>query len=119
MEGGSGKKMKMLFCQVDDCRADLSCAKDYHRRHKVCEIHSKANKALVANEMQRFCQQCSREAELLDPEIANCENAKDVMVQFLRIGVACAEANPGTELNEINKLEANRETMRKCGNGYT
>ncbi|GAB2262786.1 hypothetical protein Droror1_Dr00003783 [Drosera rotundifolia] len=60
MEGGSGKKIKMLFCQVDDCRADLSCAKDYHRRHKVCEIHSKANKALVVNEMQRFCQQCSR-----------------------------------------------------------
>ncbi|XP_062191604.1 squamosa promoter-binding-like protein 15 isoform X2 [Phragmites australis] len=47
-------------CQVDDCRADLTSAKDYHRRHKVCEIHSKTTKALVANQMQRFCQQCSR-----------------------------------------------------------
>ncbi|GAB2220027.1 hypothetical protein Drorol1_Dr00007669 [Drosera rotundifolia] len=36
----------------------------------------------------------NREAKLLDPEIANCENAKDAMVQFLRIGVTCAEANP-------------------------
>ena len=47
-------------CQVEDCRADLSSAKDYHRRHKVCEVHSKASKALVGNIMQRFCQQCSR-----------------------------------------------------------
>ncbi|GAB2223528.1 hypothetical protein Droror1_Dr00017669 [Drosera rotundifolia] len=37
----------------------------------------------------------NREAELLDPKITNCENAKDAMVQFLRIGVACAEANLG------------------------
>uniref|UniRef100_A0A0A8YWU6 SBP-type domain-containing protein n=1 Tax=Arundo donax TaxID=35708 RepID=A0A0A8YWU6_ARUDO len=48
------------MCQVDDCRADLTSAKDYHRRHKVCEIHSKTTKVLVANQMQRFCQQCSR-----------------------------------------------------------
>ncbi|XP_072977182.1 squamosa promoter-binding-like protein 15 [Typha angustifolia] len=48
------------MCQVDDCKADLSSAKDYHRRHKVCEIHSKTTKALVGKQMQRFCQQCSR-----------------------------------------------------------
>ncbi|KAJ6429558.1 hypothetical protein OIU84_021040 [Salix udensis] len=48
------------LCQVEDCRADLSNAKDYHRRHKVCDAHSKASKALVGNVMQRFCQQCSR-----------------------------------------------------------
>ncbi|RWV88353.1 hypothetical protein GW17_00049570 [Ensete ventricosum] len=48
------------ICQVDDCKADLSSAKDYHRRHKVCEVHSKTAKALVGKQMQRFCQQCSR-----------------------------------------------------------
>lgn len=65
--GKSGKKTKLdgtssnhPICQVEDCRADLSKAKDYHRRHKVCEMHSKASKALVGNVMQRFCQQCSR-----------------------------------------------------------
>eukprot|EP00250_Pteridium_aquilinum_P022654 c25511_g1_i1 orf=79-3486(-) len=47
-------------CQVDNCTADLQNAKDYHRRHKVCEFHAKAPKALVASLMQRFCQQCSR-----------------------------------------------------------
>ncbi|XP_010477355.1 PREDICTED: squamosa promoter-binding-like protein 14 isoform X1 [Camelina sativa] len=48
------------MCQVDNCTEDLSHAKDYHRRHKVCEVHSKATKALVGKQMQRFCQQCSR-----------------------------------------------------------
>lgn len=69
MEGEvkSGKKTKLIgatpnraVCQVEDCRADLGNAKDYHRRHKVCDMHSKASKALVGNVMQRFCQQCSR-----------------------------------------------------------
>ncbi|CAK9160705.1 unnamed protein product [Ilex paraguariensis] len=66
-EGKSGKKTKVVgptsssvICQVEDCRADLSNAKDYHRRHKVCDMHSKATGALVGNVMQRFCQQCSR-----------------------------------------------------------
>lgn len=48
------------MCQVDDCKGDLSNAKDYHRRHKVCEVHSKTTKAMVGKQMQRFCQQCSR-----------------------------------------------------------
>ncbi|KAG2313440.1 hypothetical protein Bca4012_027996 [Brassica carinata] len=47
-------------CQVDNCMEDLSVAKDYHRRHKVCEVHSKATKGIVMKQMQRFCQQCSR-----------------------------------------------------------
>ncbi|KAL4579205.1 hypothetical protein LXL04_015343 [Taraxacum kok-saghyz] len=65
-EGKSGKKTKIAgssnraVCQVDDCQTDLTGAKDYHRRHKVCNFHSKATKALVANVLQRFCQQCSR-----------------------------------------------------------
>ncbi|KAG9158131.1 hypothetical protein Leryth_000290 [Lithospermum erythrorhizon] len=54
------------MCQVDDCREDLSRAKDYHRRHKVCEAHSKSTKAMVGNQMQRFCQQCSRFHPLLE-----------------------------------------------------
>lgn len=55
---GSGGNYPM--CQVDNCIEDLSKSKDYHRRHKVCEFHSKATKALVSKQMQRFCQQCSR-----------------------------------------------------------
>ncbi|XP_039026598.1 squamosa promoter-binding-like protein 14 [Hibiscus syriacus] len=57
---GSPGSTHYPMCQVDNCKEDLSNAKDYHRRHKVCEIHSKATKALVEKQMQRFCQQCSR-----------------------------------------------------------
>lgn len=47
-------------CQVDNCNADLSAAKQYHKRHKVCENHSKAHSVLISELQQRFCQQCSR-----------------------------------------------------------
>ncbi|KAL5576713.1 hypothetical protein UlMin_018412 [Ulmus minor] len=47
-------------CQADNCNADLTEAKHYHRRHKICEFHAKASVVLVAGIQQRFCQQCSR-----------------------------------------------------------
>ncbi|GMH21656.1 hypothetical protein Nepgr_023498 [Nepenthes gracilis] len=47
-------------CQAQGCNADLSHAKHYHRRHKVCEFHSKASTVIAAGLTQRFCQQCSR-----------------------------------------------------------
>uniref|UniRef100_A0ACD5XZZ3 Uncharacterized protein n=1 Tax=Avena sativa TaxID=4498 RepID=A0ACD5XZZ3_AVESA len=47
-------------CAVDGCKADLSRCRDYHRRHKVCEAHSKTPLVLVAGREMRFCQQCSR-----------------------------------------------------------
>lgn len=47
-------------CQAERCGADLTDAKRYHRRHRVCEFHSKAPVVMVAGLRQRFCQQCSR-----------------------------------------------------------
>ncbi|KAJ8556385.1 hypothetical protein K7X08_029776 [Anisodus acutangulus] len=47
-------------CQAEGCNADLTHAKHYHRRHKVCELHSKASTVIAAGLTQRFCQQCSR-----------------------------------------------------------
>lgn len=60
VRSGSPGTTTYPMCQVDNCKEDLSNAKDYHRRHKVCEVHSKSTKALVGKQMQRFCQQCSR-----------------------------------------------------------
>nr|AQQ11867.1 squamosa-promoter binding protein-like protein [Phyllostachys edulis] len=48
------------YCQVEGCKIDLSSVKDYHRKHRVCEAHSKAPKVVVAGLERRFCQQCSR-----------------------------------------------------------
>ncbi|KAL3751912.1 hypothetical protein ACJRO7_012699 [Eucalyptus globulus] len=47
-------------CQVEGCNLDLSSAKDYHRKHRVCESHSKCPKVIVSGIERRFCQQCSR-----------------------------------------------------------
>ncbi|PIM98823.1 hypothetical protein CDL12_28691 [Handroanthus impetiginosus] len=56
---GSWNSQKPL-CQVYGCKKDLSSSKDYHKRHKVCEVHSKTAKVIVNGIEQRFCQQCSR-----------------------------------------------------------
>lgn len=47
-------------CQVEGCNLDLSSAKDYHRKHRICESHSKSPKVTVSGMERRFCQQCSR-----------------------------------------------------------
>lgn len=47
-------------CQVEDCNLDLSSAKDYHRKHRICESHSKNPKVIVRGQERRFCQQCSK-----------------------------------------------------------
>ncbi|KAJ8774540.1 hypothetical protein K2173_016986 [Erythroxylum novogranatense] len=53
------------FCQVYCCNKDLSSSKDYHKRHKVCEAHSKTPVVVVNGIEQRFCQQCSRSTSFL------------------------------------------------------
>ncbi|XP_050217085.1 squamosa promoter-binding-like protein 3 [Mercurialis annua] len=64
--GGGGGGTSAVGCQVERCGADLSDAKKYHRRHKVCEVHAKAAAVAVAGLRQRFCQQCSRFHELAE-----------------------------------------------------
>ncbi|KAK7328488.1 hypothetical protein VNO77_22597 [Canavalia gladiata] len=56
----SGVHSQTACCQVYGCNKDLSACKDYHKRHKVCEVHSKTSKVIVNGIEQRFCQQCSR-----------------------------------------------------------
>uniref|UniRef100_M1ATC1 Promoter-binding protein SPL9 n=1 Tax=Solanum tuberosum TaxID=4113 RepID=M1ATC1_SOLTU len=53
-------------CQVEGCQADLSDAKAYYSRHKVCGMHSKSPTVVVAGLEQRFCQQCSRFHQLTE-----------------------------------------------------
>ncbi|KAK6160418.1 hypothetical protein DH2020_003799 [Rehmannia glutinosa] len=68
---GSSKRAKapgnqVVHCLVDGCNADLSLCRDYHRRHKVCEVHSKTAKVSIGGREQRFCQQCSRFHSLVE-----------------------------------------------------
>ncbi|XP_057479875.1 squamosa promoter-binding-like protein 13A isoform X2 [Actinidia eriantha] len=52
--------LQIASCLVDGCQADLSSCREYHRRHKVCEKHSKTAEVTIGGNKQRFCQQCSR-----------------------------------------------------------
>lgn len=52
--------VKMVLCLVDGCSSDLSKCREYHRRHRVCERHSKTPVVIIKGREQRFCQQCSR-----------------------------------------------------------
>ncbi|RRT63600.1 hypothetical protein B296_00032258 [Ensete ventricosum] len=52
--GGGGGGAPQPCCQAENCTADLTEAKRYHRRHKVCEAHSKAAVVMVAGLRQRF-----------------------------------------------------------------
>lgn len=70
---GSSKRAKapgniaqVAHCLVDECNADLSQCREYHRRHKVCEVHSKTAKVTIGGREQRFCQQCSRFHSLVE-----------------------------------------------------
>ncbi|KAK4396648.1 Squamosa promoter-binding-like protein 12 [Sesamum angolense] len=56
----SYQNMQNPCCQVEGCNLDLKSAKDYHRRHRICESHSKSPKVIVSGMELRFCQQCSR-----------------------------------------------------------
>ncbi|TKY59902.1 Squamosa promoter-binding protein 12 [Spatholobus suberectus] len=62
----NGQSVQYPCCQVEGCGLDLSSAKDYHRKHRVCESHSKSPKVVVAGLERRFCQQCSRFHSLLE-----------------------------------------------------
>ncbi|KAI4329670.1 hypothetical protein MLD38_028031 [Melastoma candidum] len=55
-----GANLQNARCQVYGCNKDLGSCKDYHKRHKVCEVHTKTAKVVVGGVEQRFCQQCSR-----------------------------------------------------------
>lgn len=59
-EEGGGE----VRCQVEGCGLDLGGAKEYHRKHRVCEAHTKCPRVVVAGQERRFCQQCSRWARL-------------------------------------------------------
>ncbi|KAL3637277.1 Squamosa promoter-binding-like protein [Castilleja foliolosa] len=71
-------------CQVEGCRVDLSDAKAYYSRHKVCVMHSKSPKEIVAGLEQRFCQQCSSSMNCLNSTKEN-EAAVDVLLATMSV----------------------------------
>lgn len=62
----SSQNALIPHCQVEGCNLDLSSAKEYHRKHRVCHCHSKCPKVIIGGFERRFCQQCSRFHSLSD-----------------------------------------------------
>ncbi|KAL1218799.1 Squamosa promoter-binding-like protein 13B [Cardamine amara subsp. amara] len=58
---GNGVGINQIpICLVDGCDSDFSNCREYHKRHKVCDVHSKTPVVTINGHKQRFCQQCSR-----------------------------------------------------------
>ncbi|CAH8391492.1 unnamed protein product [Eruca vesicaria subsp. sativa] len=55
-----GNNNQIPICLVDGCDSDFSNCREYHKRHKVCDVHSKTPVVTISGHKQRFCQQCSR-----------------------------------------------------------
>jgi hypothetical protein len=74
--GGGGGGGGNARCQVEGCGVELRAAKEYHRKHRVCEAHTKSPRVVVAGQERRFCQQCSRWVFLTfrvcSPESCSC-----------------------------------------------
>ncbi|GAA0152763.1 hypothetical protein LIER_11160 [Lithospermum erythrorhizon] len=58
--------LQIAYCLVDGCTSDLSQCREYHRRHKVCEVHSKTSEVTIRGREHRFWQQCSRFHSLIE-----------------------------------------------------
>ncbi|XP_074303321.1 squamosa promoter-binding-like protein 2 isoform X2 [Silene latifolia] len=56
----SSLSLEMSRCQVEGCNVNLSSAKEYHKKHRVCESHAKCPLVVINGHERRFCQQCSR-----------------------------------------------------------
>ena len=65
-KGSGTAAVQQPCCQVENCTSDMTGAKPYHRRHKVCQFHAKLPVVVISGVQQRFCQQCSRFHELTE-----------------------------------------------------
>ncbi|KAI9181955.1 hypothetical protein LWI28_020492 [Acer negundo] len=96
-------------CQAEGCNADLTHAKHYHRRHKVCEFHSKASTVIAAGLTQRFCQQCSR-FHLLS-EFDNGKRSCRKRLADHNRRRRKSQQQPQNQENQKSQLESNRNSQ--------
>ncbi|KAH7277448.1 hypothetical protein KP509_39G052200 [Ceratopteris richardii] len=108
------------MCQAEGCKADLSMAKHYHRRHKVCEYHSKASTVRIGDQTQRFCQQCSRFhlLEEFDDGKRSCRkrladhNRRRRKPQPIPLSQQLIETSPSAEDRVANSDDQSQETTK-------
>ncbi|PON91171.1 SBP-box transcription factor [Trema orientale] len=118
--GGGGGAVSPPSCQAERCGADLTDAKRYHRRHKVCEFHSKASAVVVAGLRQRFCQQCSRfhEVSEFDEAKRSCRRRLAGHNERRRKSSAesYADGKTSKESHQYNRAESDDQRGKFLGN---
>ncbi|KAF2311518.1 hypothetical protein GH714_024518 [Hevea brasiliensis] len=92
------------LCLADGCNTDLTNCRDYHRRHKVCELHSKSPQVTIGGLKQRFCQQCSRfhSLEEFDEGKRSCRKRLDGHNRRRRKPQPDLLSRPGSFLSNFN-----------------
>ncbi|KAK8545655.1 hypothetical protein V6N12_026485 [Hibiscus sabdariffa] len=114
---GGGFGVSPPCCQVERCGLDLSDAKRYHRRHKVCEVHAKAPFVVVGGLRQRFCQQCSRFHELPEFDESKRSCRRRLAGHNERRRKSTAESSSSSAAEETERDEYRNKRKRKiCRN---
>ncbi|KAF5732904.1 squamosa promoter-binding-like protein 8 [Tripterygium wilfordii] len=99
-------------CQAEGCNADLTHAKHYHRRHKVCEYHSKAATVIAAGLTQRFCQQCSR-FHLLSEFDNGKRSCRRRLADHNRRRRKSHQSNQETQKSQLDNARSSSENLTK------
>lgn len=107
-------------CRAENCKADLTDSKSYHKRHKVCEYHAKAEVVVVEGLKQRFCQQCSRFHDLseFDEAKRSCrrrlaghnERRRKHFTESRAEGSGRRGSNPGTKKDQCRQVDERGRT---------
>ncbi|XP_027063464.1 uncharacterized protein [Coffea arabica] len=107
-------------CRAENCKADLTDSKSYHKRHKVCEYHAKAEVVVVEGLKQRFCQQCSRFHDLseFDEAKRSCrrrlaghnERRRKHFTESRGEGSGRRGSNPGTKKDQCRQVDERGRT---------
>lgn len=107
-------------CRAENCKADLTDSKSYHKRHKVCEYHAKAEVVVVDGLKQRFCQQCSRFHDLseFDEAKRSCrrrlaghnERRRKHFTESRGEGSGRRGSNPGTKKDQCRQVDERGRT---------
>nr|GME02704.1 squamosa promoter-binding protein 20 [Ipomoea batatas] len=115
--GGGVTAASASCCQVENCGADLTFAKTYHKRHKVCEVHAKAPAVLLNGVDQRFCQQCSRFHEVSEFDEAKRSCRRRLAGHNERRRKASCENRGGGEGSSRRRVEPPLKESKQCSRG--
>lgn len=99
-------------CQVEGCGLELGGYKEYYRKHRVCEPHTKCLRVVVAGQDRRFCQQCSRSATQPSSPSPLALLSSNTALKILR-SIVGENLEKLTSLRRLEKLRPSGSSLNK------